>query len=73
MLKFYVRFFIKIYYLGYIFFFQEVWVCWYELLLYLEKVNKWLNEVEFKFKIIENIFGEFEEIFEVLDVSCELI
>ncbi|XP_070359220.1 dystrophin isoform X3 [Equus asinus] len=46
---------------------EEVWACWHELLSYLEKANKWLNEVEFKLKTTENIPGEPEEISEVLD------
>ncbi|XP_032282528.1 dystrophin isoform X9 [Phoca vitulina] len=46
---------------------EEVWACWHELLSYLEKANKWLNEVEFKLKTMENIPGGAEEISEVLD------
>nr|XP_045363191.1 dystrophin isoform X2 [Camelus bactrianus] len=46
---------------------EEVWACWHELLSYLEKANKWLNEVEFKLKTTENIPGGAEEISEVLD------
>ncbi|XP_066879802.1 dystrophin isoform X15 [Kogia breviceps] len=46
---------------------EEVWACWHELLSYLEKANKWLNEVEFKLKATENIPGGAEEISEVLD------
>lgn len=64
---------IKIFHLWYTFLSQEVWACWHELLSYLEKANKWLNEVEFKLKATENIPGGAEEISEVLDVSCELI
>ena len=52
---------------------QEVWACWHELLSYLEKANKWLNEVELKLKTTENIPGGAEEISEVLNVSSELI
>ncbi|XP_017733000.1 PREDICTED: dystrophin-like, partial [Rhinopithecus bieti] len=51
---------------------EEVWACWHELLSYLEKANKWLNEVEFKLKTTENIPGGAEEISEVLHVSCKL-
>ncbi|XP_036083101.1 dystrophin isoform X1 [Rousettus aegyptiacus] len=46
---------------------EEVWACWHELLSYLEKANKWLNEVEAKLKTTENIPGGTEEISEVLD------
>ncbi|XP_032965625.1 dystrophin isoform X4 [Rhinolophus ferrumequinum] len=46
---------------------EEVWACWHELLSYLEKANKWLNEVEFKLKTTENIPGGTEEISEVLE------
>ncbi|XP_027947133.1 dystrophin [Eumetopias jubatus] len=46
---------------------EEVWACWHELLSYLEKANKWLSEVEFKLKTMENIPGGAEEISEVLD------
>ncbi|XP_012585751.1 PREDICTED: dystrophin isoform X6 [Condylura cristata] len=46
---------------------EEVWACWHELLSYLEKANKWLNEVEVKLKIMENIPGGAEEISEVLN------
>ncbi|XP_058569873.1 dystrophin isoform X13 [Neofelis nebulosa] len=46
---------------------EEVWACWHELLSYLEKANKWLNEVEFKLKTTENIPSGAEEISEVLD------
>ncbi|KAM7044971.1 dystrophin isoform 3-T3 [Molossus nigricans] len=46
---------------------EEVWACWHELLSYLEKANKWLNEVEFKLKTTENIPGGTEEISKVLD------
>ena len=52
---------------------QEVWACWHELLSYLEKANKWLNEVELKLKTTENIPGGAEEISEVLSVSSELV
>ncbi|XP_025133022.3 dystrophin isoform X2 [Bubalus bubalis] len=45
---------------------EEVWACWHELLSYLEKANKWLNEVELKLKTTENIPGGAEEISEVL-------
>lgn len=73
MTKSYHHFSVKIFYLGYLFLSQEVWACWHELLSYLEKANKWLNEVEAKLKTTENIPGGTEEISEVLDVSCELI
>ncbi|ELK32006.1 Dystrophin [Myotis davidii] len=46
---------------------EEVWACWHELLSYLEKANKWLNEVELKLKTTENIPGGSEEISKVLD------
>ncbi|XP_027631518.1 dystrophin-like [Tupaia chinensis] len=46
---------------------EEVWACWHELLSYLEKANKWLNEVELKLKTTENVPGGAEEISEVLD------
>ncbi|XP_055249426.1 dystrophin isoform X3 [Moschus berezovskii] len=46
---------------------EEVWACWHELLSYLEKANKWLNEVELKLKTTENIPGGAEEISEVLN------
>ncbi|KAM5290132.1 dystrophin isoform 2-T2 [Glossophaga mutica] len=46
---------------------EEVWACWHELLSYLEKANKWLNEVEFKLKTTETIPGGTEEISEVLE------
>lgn len=46
---------------------EEVWACWHELLSYLEKANKWLNEVESKLKTTENIPGGAEELSEVLD------
>ena len=44
-----------------------------ELFSYLEKANKWLNEVELKLKTTENIPGGAEEISEVLSVSSELV
>ncbi|XP_012612350.1 dystrophin isoform X8 [Microcebus murinus] len=46
---------------------EEVWACWHELLSYLEKANKWLNEVEMKLKTTENVPAGAEEISEVLD------
>ncbi|XP_077891122.1 dystrophin isoform X15 [Ictidomys tridecemlineatus] len=46
---------------------EEVWACWHELLSYLEKANKWLNEVESKLKTTENIPGGAEELSEVLE------
>ncbi|XP_063098873.1 dystrophin isoform X14 [Cavia porcellus] len=46
---------------------EEVWACWHELLSYLEKANKWLNEVELKLKTTESIPGGAEEISEVLE------
>ncbi|XP_062039368.1 dystrophin isoform X13 [Lepus europaeus] len=46
---------------------EEVWACWHELLSYLEKANKWLNEVEVKLKTTETLPGGAEEISEVLD------
>ncbi|XP_075813326.1 dystrophin isoform X1 [Microtus pennsylvanicus] len=46
---------------------EEVWACWHELLSYLEKANKWLNEVELKLKATENIPAGPEEITEVLE------
>ncbi|KAM6151297.1 dystrophin isoform 1-T1 [Rhynchocyon petersi] len=46
---------------------EEVWACWHELLSYLEKANKWLNEVEHKLKTTESFPGGAEEISEVLD------
>ncbi|XP_042637610.1 dystrophin-like [Orycteropus afer afer] len=46
---------------------EEVWACWHELLSYLEKANKWLNEVELKLKTTETIPGGAEEISEVLE------
>ncbi|XP_012494158.1 PREDICTED: dystrophin [Propithecus coquereli] len=46
---------------------KEVWACWHELLSYLEKANKWLNEVEIKLKTTENVPAGAEEISEVLD------
>ncbi|XP_033616290.1 dystrophin isoform X2 [Fukomys damarensis] len=46
---------------------EEVWACWHELLSYLEKANKWLNEVELKLKTTENIPSGTEEISEVLE------
>ena len=45
----------------------------YNKLQYLEKANKWLNEVELKLKTTENIPGGAEEISEVLSVSSELV
>ncbi|XP_006870206.1 PREDICTED: dystrophin-like isoform X2 [Chrysochloris asiatica] len=46
---------------------EEVWSCWHELLSYLEKANKWLNEVELKLKSTESLPGGAEEISEVLE------
>ncbi|XP_071462851.1 dystrophin isoform X4 [Marmota flaviventris] len=46
---------------------EEVWACWHELLSYLEKANKWLNEVESKLKTTENVPGGAEELSEVLE------
>ncbi|MBZ3883031.1 Dystrophin [Sciurus carolinensis] len=46
---------------------EEVWACWHELLSYLEKANKWLNEVELKLKTTENVPGGAEELSEVLE------
>ncbi|XP_045154596.1 dystrophin isoform X2 [Echinops telfairi] len=46
---------------------EEVWACWHELLSYLEKANKWLNEVESKLKSTESMPGGPEEIAEVLE------
>lgn len=46
---------------------EEVWACWHELLSYLEKANKWLNEVELKLKTTETLPGGTEEISEVLE------
>jgi dystrophin len=42
-------------------------------LSYLEKANKWLNEVELKLKTTENVPSGAEEISEVVEVSCGLI
>lgn len=68
-----IHFAIKIFHPWSSFLSQEVWACWHELLSYLEKANKWLNEVELKLKTTENIPGGAEEISEVLSVSSELI
>ncbi|XP_021088645.2 dystrophin isoform X3 [Mesocricetus auratus] len=46
---------------------EEVWACWHELLSYLEKANKWLNEVELKLKATENVPAGAEEITKVLE------
>ncbi|XP_073918838.1 dystrophin isoform X9 [Castor canadensis] len=46
---------------------EEVWACWHELLSYLEKANKWLNEVELKLKTTENVPSGAEEISEVVE------
>ncbi|XP_049728818.1 dystrophin isoform X10 [Elephas maximus indicus] len=46
---------------------EEVWACWHELLSYLDKANKWLNEVELKLKTTESIPAGSEELSEVLD------
>nr|XP_042125530.1 dystrophin isoform X2 [Peromyscus maniculatus bairdii] len=45
---------------------EEVWACWHELLSYLEKANKLLNELELKLKTTENVPAGAEEITEVL-------
>ncbi|XP_036030300.1 dystrophin isoform X3 [Onychomys torridus] len=45
---------------------EEVWACWHELLSYLEKANKLLNELELKLKTTENVPAGTEEITEVL-------
>ena len=67
------HFSMKIFHLGSFFFSQEVWACWHELLSYLEKANKWLNEAEIKLKTTETLPGGTEEISEVLEVRCKLI
>ncbi|XP_060232779.1 dystrophin isoform X6 [Meriones unguiculatus] len=46
---------------------EEVWSCWHELLSYLEKANKWLNEIELKLKTTENVPAGAEEITEMLE------
>ncbi|KAL6041791.1 hypothetical protein STEG23_012296 [Scotinomys teguina] len=45
---------------------EEVWACWHELLSYLEKANKLLNELESKLKSSERVPAGSEEITEVL-------
>nr|XP_014433950.1 dystrophin isoform X7 [Pelodiscus sinensis] len=46
---------------------EEVWLCWCELLSYLDAEDKWLNEMELKLRATENIQGGAEEISEALD------
>ncbi|XP_061641416.1 dystrophin isoform X13 [Phyllopteryx taeniolatus] len=46
---------------------EEVWACWCELLSYLEQENAFLDQLEQKLDVAENLQGGAEEIQEALD------
>lgn len=48
---------------------QEVWACWCELLSYLEQENAFLDQLEQKLDDVENLQGGAEKLQEALDVS----